>query len=153
MWHAIGHHTDGEVRRHAGPYRRWLRPRLRSGEVVAYVATIGPEVAGSGALWFMPQEPRPGMVRGEIPYILSMYTRPEDQRKGIASAIVRALVREARSTGAGRVSLHASDQGRRVYARLGFERTGEMRLWLRRPPWAGPVPRRSTGRARGGSRR
>jgi len=72
MWRSIGHHTDREIRTHAEPYRRWLRPRLRSGEAVAYVATVGEEVAGSGTLWFMPQEPRPGIPGGAIPYIMSM---------------------------------------------------------------------------------
>jgi GNAT superfamily N-acetyltransferase len=153
MWREIGHHTPREIRNHAAPYRLWLRSRLRSGEVVAYLATVGGEVAGSGALWFMPQEPRPGIPRGEIPYICSMYTRPSDQRKGIASAIVRILVRTARRTGAARVTLHAADQGKAVYARLGFEPTSEMRLWLRRPAWAGPPPDPARPRARGGSPR
>lgn len=153
MWHAIGHHTTREVRAHAAPFRRWLRPRLRSGEVVAYVAIVGNQVVGSGSLWFMPQEPRPGIPRGDIPYIMSMYTRPENQRQGIASAIVLELVRVARSSGAARVTLHAADQGKPVYERLGFEPTAEMRLWLRRPPWAAPAARRPTKRARGESRR
>ncbi|MGA8274802.1 MAG: GNAT family N-acetyltransferase, partial [Thermoplasmata archaeon] len=147
MWRAIGHHTTRELRAHAAPYRRWLRPRLRSGEAVAYVATVGPEVVGSGTLWFMPQEPRPGIPRGDIPYIMSMYTRPENQRQGIASAIVLELVRKARDSGAARVTLHAADQGRAVYERLGFEPTAEMRLWLRRPAWARPAARRPTRRA------
>jgi GNAT superfamily N-acetyltransferase len=153
MWRAIGHHSWAQIRAHALPYRRWLRPRLRSGEVVAFVATVGREVVGSGALWWMPQEPKPEALGGSIPYVMSMYTRPENQRQGVASAIVLALVRVARSGGASRVVLHAADQGLPVYERLGFERTQEMRLWLRRPAWAGPPPRRATGRGRGGSRR
>jgi GNAT superfamily N-acetyltransferase len=120
---------------------------------VAYLATTGDEVAGSGSLWFMPQEPRPGIPRGVIPYIMSMYTRPEHQRQGIATAVVRALVREARKSGAARVTLHAADQGKPVYERLGFEPTAEMRLWLRRPAWARRGIARPTRRARGGSRR
>jgi len=152
MWRSIGHHTAAEIRTHGAPYRRWLRPRLASGEVVAFVAMAGPEVVGSGALWFMPQEPRPGIPKGRVPYIMSMYTRPEHQRRGIASAIVGELVRVARKSGAGRVTLHAADQGRPVYERLGFEPTAEMRLWLRRPSWAGPPPRRLTATGRAGSR-
>jgi GNAT superfamily N-acetyltransferase len=153
MWRAIGHHTSREVQTHAAPYRRWLRPRLRSGEVVAYLALVGDEVVGSGSLWFMPQEPRPGAAGREIPYLMSMYTRPENQRQGIASAIVLRLVTVARRSGAARVTLHAADQGRPVYERLGFEPTAEMRLWLRRPAWARPNARAVTTRVRAGSRR
>jgi GNAT superfamily N-acetyltransferase len=153
MWRSIGHNTPRELADHPVPYQNWLRPRLRSGEVVAVLATVGGEPAGSGALWFMPQEPRPGLPTRDIPYIMSMYTRPANQRQGIATAIVRELVRVARRSGAARVTLHAADQGRRVYERLGFEPTAEMRLWIRRPAWAGPPPPNLTKRARGGPRR
>ncbi|MCI4372130.1 MAG: GNAT family N-acetyltransferase [Thermoplasmata archaeon] len=153
MWRAIGHHSIRAIDRHAAPYRRWLRPRLKSGEVVAYLATVEGQVAGSGTLWFMPQEPRPGIPQGVIPYIMSMYTQPEHQRQGIASAIVRELLRVARRSGAVRVTLHAAPQGRPVYERLGFEPTAEMRLWFRRPAWAGPPHARPIARARAGPRR
>jgi GNAT superfamily N-acetyltransferase len=153
MWRAIGHHSERAIATHAGPYGRWLRPRLRDGEVVAWVAEVGNEPVGSGSVWFMPQEPRPGIPLGVIPYIMSMYTRPDHERQGIATAIVRRLVRVARNSGAARVTLHAADQGRPVYERLGFEPTAEMRLWLRRPAWAGPAPARVSRRGRGGSRR
>ncbi|MCI4342937.1 MAG: GNAT family N-acetyltransferase [Thermoplasmata archaeon] len=153
MFRAIGHHTPDQLRSHAAPYGRWLRPRLRSGTIVAFVATEDGRPVGSGAIWFMPQQPRPGLSRAVTPYILSMYTDPDHQRQGIASAIVKELVRVARTSGAQRVTLHAADQGRPVYERLGFEPANEMRLWLRRPSWVEPTRRTATTRGPAGSRR
>jgi len=153
MFRAIGHHTEAQLRGHALPYRRWLSPRLRSGEIVAYLATLEGRPVGSGALWFMPQQPRPGSPRGVVPYIMSMFTEPGHQRQGVATAIVRALVREARRARAQRVTLHAAPQGRPVYERLGFEVGNEMRLWLRRPAWTPTTGSRATTRARAGSPR
>jgi len=153
MWREIGHHSPEQLRSHAAPYSRWLSSRLRSGEIVAFLATTLGDPVGSGAIWFMPQQPRPGVRRAVTPYILSMYTDPAHQREGIASAIVTELVRVARRSGAQRVTLHASEQGRSVYARFGFVPSNEMRFWLRRPAWV-PAPRApASSRAPAGSRR
>jgi GNAT superfamily N-acetyltransferase len=135
MWAGIGHHTPAQLRAHGPEYARWLRPRLRTGEVVAWIALSHGAPVASGALWWRPDQPRPGLARA-IPYILSMYTAPEARRRGLAGAIVRRLVRTARRAGVDRVILHASVEGRPVYERIGFEPTNELRLWLRRPAWA-----------------
>ncbi len=141
MWRDIRHHTPAQLRAHGPDYAHWLSPRLRSGEVEAILAVQEGRVVGSGALWWRPDQPRPGQPSA-VPYILSMYTEPTARGRGVASAIVRALLRAARARRADRVTLHASDQGRPVYARLGFEPTSEMRLWLRPPAWVRRSARR-----------
>jgi len=131
MWTAIGHRTEEEITEHDGRYRRWMRPRLASGEVVGFVARSpdGTPV-GSGLVWFRSDQPRPKIPTLTIPYILSMYTAEDWRGKGIASGIVRRLVAECRVQGQPSVVLHASEQGRSVYQHLGFERTWEMRYWI-----------------------
>jgi GNAT superfamily N-acetyltransferase len=87
----------------------------------------------------MPSQPRPVLLgRGEVPYILSMYTEPEFRRRGVASRLVREMVRWSKARGYGRVLLHASRYGRPVYERLGFEPSSEMRRELATLP---PPPR------------
>lgn len=131
MWTSIGHRTEAEITEHDGRYRRWMRPRLRSGEVVGFVAqSSGRTPVGSGLVWFRSDQPRPKIPTLTIPYILSMYTSPEWRGKGIGSAIVHRLVAACRERGYPSVVLHASEQGRSVYRRLGFERTWEMRYWI-----------------------
>ncbi|HLM70317.1 MAG TPA: GNAT family N-acetyltransferase [Thermoplasmata archaeon] len=131
MWTAIGHRTEEEIVEHDPRYRRWMRPRLLSEEVTGFVAD-GPDgqPVGSGLVWFRSDQPRPKMPTLVTPYILSMYTHPDWRGKGIASGIVRRLVAACRERGYPSVVLHASEQGRSVYSRLGFERTWEMRFWI-----------------------
>ncbi|HLY77617.1 MAG TPA: GNAT family N-acetyltransferase, partial [Thermoplasmata archaeon] len=65
-----------------------------------------------------------------VPYLFSMYTEPGFRGRGLASRIVREAIRLSRRRGYTRVVLHAAPLGRRVYSRLGFERSWEMRLLL-----------------------
>ena len=132
MWIELRHYPKRDLDRHDVVYASWVRRSMACRKFLAWVVE-GPEreVAGSGALWLMPSQPRPGSLgRGEIPYILSMFTEPAYRRSGVATLIVRAMVAWARARGYARVLLHASRFGRPVYERLGFEPSSEMRLEL-----------------------
>lgn len=62
-----------------------------------------------------------------LPNVFGVWTRPEARGRGYADACVRAVVEWARSTGAKEVRLWATDgnvAAERVYARIGFVRTG-----------------------------
>lgn len=133
MWSAIGHRTEAEIAEHDPRYRRWVRPRLRSGQVIGIIAeAAGGEPAGSGLVWFRPDQPRPKLPTLVSPYILSMYTVPAWRHRGVATRIVRELLVLCREAGYPNAELHASRFGRRVYRGLGFERTWEMRIWIDR---------------------
>ncbi len=140
MWVELRRYPERDLDRHDVVYARWLRREMAARTLLAFVVE-DPQgrVAGSGCLWLMPSQPRPGSLgRGEIPYILSMYTEPRFRRRGVASALVRAMVAWSRRRGYARVLLHASRFGRPVYARLGFEPSSEMRLELTpQPPATG----------------
>lgn len=133
MWAELHHFTRRELDRHDATYRRWASRGMVAGTFVArIVETPDGAPVGSGALWLMPMQPRPGPLgRGEMPYVLSMYTVPGYRGRGIAARIVRELVRWSRARGYGRIFLHASPLGRSVYARLGFRPGSEMRRALR----------------------
>jgi GNAT superfamily N-acetyltransferase len=119
-----------EDRKYAG----WLRSRLRDHEVLGWVGEQeSGEIVGSGCLWLRPT-PRvanPNLIR---PHIFAMFTERNHRGKGIASAIVKAAVEWCKSKDYERITLNASEKGRNVYARQGFEQSSEMRLKLRRRP-------------------
>lgn len=50
------------------------------------------------------------------------------RRRGVAEALMRAVLEALAGRGIRRVVLHASDEGRRLYERLGFTVTNEIRL-------------------------
>jgi GNAT superfamily N-acetyltransferase len=140
MWIELRHYSKNDLDRHDRVYARWVRRGMAARELLGFIAeTPGGKVTGSGALWLMPSQPRPGSLgRGEVPYILSMYTEPAYRRQGVASELVRAMVDWSRRRGFARVLLHASRFGRPVYERLGFEASSEMRLELiPQPPLTG----------------
>jgi GNAT superfamily N-acetyltransferase len=99
--------------------RRWLEEHFGR-DFVAWIADLdGQPVASAAVLWF---EHPPGQVCavGREAYILNVYTRPEARRMGLARALMERAVTEARSAGAGRVWLRASDEGRPLYEAMGF---------------------------------
>jgi len=132
MWEAIGGRTPRELDRADPIYRRWMRRERRAGRFVAFLAEdASGRVIGSGAVWLQPAQPRPGkLARESMPYILSMFTEPEARGRGVASSLVRAMIAYATRRGYRRIFLHASAQGRPVYAALGFVPGNEMRLEL-----------------------
>ena len=133
MWRDIGGRTPQQLAAHRAIYRRWIVPRIRSGEVIVLLFEVPRRgVVASGGIWFRPEQPRPGAQQSSVPYLFSMYTEPELRGRGLASKIVREAVRICRRRGFTRVTLHAAPMARRIYRRLGFERAWEMRLSLAR---------------------
>ena len=75
--------------------------------------------------------PRPGpngAFLGPDGMLLNVYTESEWRGRGLASRLVREILDWAIARKLQRVNLHASDDGRSVYERLGFVPTNEMRF-------------------------
>lgn len=107
-------------------YRRWAPRMMRRGLFHGYVVTNKGRPAASGCVWLREVQPSPGRPAGHVPYLLSMYTVPEFRRKGLASVIVEEAMAWAKKNGYPKIVLHASRTGRKVYSKLGWERTWEM---------------------------
>ncbi len=134
MFLELRRRSQHEMDRHDRVYRRWARRGMRAREFFAFVVE-GPDgrIAGSGALWLQPQQPRPGRwMVDRLPYVLSMFTEPDARGRGVASQLVARMVDWATERGYPRIFLHASSMGRSVYERLGFESGNEMRRDLPR---------------------
>lgn len=130
MFRDMGGHEESEFAEHAKAYRVWARRMMRAGRFAAFIAEKGGAPVASGAVWLQDVQPRPPDNRLLVPYVLSMYTAPEHRGRGLAARIVKACVAWSKERGHDRVVLHAAPMGRKVYAKLGFERTWEMLLDL-----------------------
>jgi GNAT superfamily N-acetyltransferase len=132
MWENIGRWSRRDLDRADAPNRRWIRREMRAHRFFAFLYVVPDgRIAGSGAVWLQRSQPRPGKLAGEtMPYIMSMFTEPEFRGHGIATELVRTMVRWVGQRGYRRVVLHASRFGRSVYEQLGFESSNEMRLDL-----------------------
>ena len=117
----------------------YLREALPRGEYLAWVAedkVARPAVIGGAGVQLRPILPRPGadsdhLELGPEAIILNVYVEPDRRRRGVAEALMRAVLDELARRGIRRIVLHASDDGRRLYERLGFVPTNEMRLRAR----------------------
>ena len=119
---------------HDAAFPSWARREMRAGRLHCFlVEDRSGSVLGGGALWLREVQPYPGFGGGMVPYLMSMYTEPGSRRKGLASLIVKQSMEWARSQGYARMTLHASEVGREVYWKLGWERSWEMRADLSKP--------------------
>jgi len=101
-----------------GSYRGW------------FAVSDGMVVAGVGLMisaW--PAGPT-GPHKSQRAYILNVYTEPEFRGRGISTTLMQAAVEHCRAEGFATVWLHATEAGRRVYEKVGFKSTNEMKLAL-----------------------
>jgi len=122
----------------------YLRNALPRGEYLAWIAnSSGPtgEPVGGAGVQLRPILPRPGTAAGELELgpeaiVLNVYVEPGWRRRGVAEALMRAVLSALAERGISRIVLHASDDGRRLYERLGFVLTNEMQLMTPQTPAA-----------------
>jgi len=108
-----------------GKYVGWLAsPKNDSNKIVA----------GAGVqLREVPPHPQPDasgkidIVGGQQAIIQNVYTELEWRRRGLAALLIEKIIDWTREEGIESLVLHASDEGRAVYERLGFIATTEMR--------------------------
>jgi ribosomal protein S18 acetylase RimI-like enzyme len=92
------------------------------GEMRMYVARAGGEDAATvGTL----------DVDGDCG-VYMVATRPEARGRGLATALMRQALAEARQRGLETTSLQATQMGRDIYARLGYRDLGVIQMWERR---------------------
>ena len=114
----------------------YLRESLPRGEYLAWVAesdgSPAEPIGGAGVqLRTIVPRPRAGAVGIELgpeAIVLNVFVESGWRRRGVGEALMRAVVNSLAARGIGRIVLHASDDGRRLYERLGFIPTNEMPL-------------------------
>ncbi|MEU4540273.1 GNAT family N-acetyltransferase [Streptosporangium sp. NPDC023825] len=118
--------------------RTWAR-MMRSDDLTVYLAEIDEQVVGTATLMTMPN-----LTYGCAPtaFVEAVVVAIGHRRTGVATAIMRRLLGDARSAGCNKVQLlshkrHAVDGAHRLYTSLGFEPEAEgFRLYLREVPAA-----------------
>jgi ribosomal protein S18 acetylase RimI-like enzyme len=113
-----------------------MNTAIPRGEYLAWVAesvAAAPAIVGGAGVQLRSILPRPreGAVDLELgpeAMVLNVYVEPGWRKRGVGEALMRALLDDLARRKLRRVVLHASDEGRRLYERLGFVPTNEMRL-------------------------
>lgn len=115
--------------------RAYFTAALADERAVAWVAEVADgscEIVGGAVLQLRELLPRPlpggdRLVRGPQGLILNVFTERPWRRRGVAAALMQELLEWCRANGIESVVLHASDEGRPLYEKLGFTSTNEMR--------------------------
>jgi len=134
MWWDMGRCQDAaalDVMERAA--REYFSAAIPDGSYRGFLAvTDAGEIVGGGGIVISPW---PGSFDQEKPrraMILNMYVEKPYRRRGIARALMETMIEWCRREEFAHVGLHASDEGRPLYEKLGFRATNEMRLGLRR---------------------
>jgi ribosomal protein S18 acetylase RimI-like enzyme len=108
-------------------FRDWLRPRLSARTYFGFVVCDnGQPIAGIG-LMLIDWPPHPSHpTTDKRGYVLNLYVEPEHRRRGLARELMRLADVEFAKRGVQFAILHATDEGRGVYAGLGWRGTTEM---------------------------
>lgn len=122
MWREIaGEMEIGDVSEALGNTRKYFEAAVPNGDYVCLLAETEGRVVSVGGMVIYRKPSQPLSPVGVEGYILNMLTVSEWRGKGVASAIMRELLACAREAGAGLVWLRATEDGRRVYEKFGFE--------------------------------
>src|ERR1700731_1722922 len=115
--------------------RACIEEWLERGAYVGWLATPAarPEIIIAGAgVQVEPILPRPSgpsaIGEGRQGTIVNVFTEPEWRRRGLAGLLIKEIIAWSRREHLDRLLLHASDEGRSLYQRLGFVAHNEMRF-------------------------
>lgn len=108
-------------------FEPWVRERIAQERYLGWIAEEGGRVAGSAGLLILDWPPHPlHPTTDKRAYLLNVYVEPEFRKRGLATALLKRCLDEARQRRMRVVTLHASDAGRPIYESLGFQPTSEM---------------------------
>jgi len=115
--------------------RTRLEEWLTSGDYVGWLATPADQselVVGGAGVQLQRILPRPvddvTIGEGRQGTIVNVFTEPEWRRRGIAGLLMQEIINWSKTEKIDRLILHASDDGRPVYEKLGFKESNEMRF-------------------------
>jgi len=115
-------------------FREWVRPRLQDGSYFGYVISDGgAPVAGIG-LMLIDWPPHPlHPTQDKRGYVLNVFVEPGYRNRGLARELMNLADAEFARRGVSYAVLHATEKGKPLYQRLGWDRTAEMAKALNAP--------------------
>jgi GNAT superfamily N-acetyltransferase len=127
----MGLATPAQCAAYDPEFRAFARREISAGNFISFlVETDSGQVAGGGAVYIISWPGNPSDRLQKRVFLLNVFTEPEFRRRGIARAVVGAIVDWCRAQGFHTVRLVASDAGRPLYQSMGFYPTNEMKLDL-----------------------
>jgi ribosomal protein S18 acetylase RimI-like enzyme len=113
-----------EMRRNFVP---WVERMIETEKYVGWIVVDEEKPVASGGFFELDWPPHPFDPAAEHRgYLLNFWVEPAYRGRGLARMLVREGLAETQRRGLRVTALHASEAGRRVYAKMGFSETSEM---------------------------
>jgi len=130
MFEASGR-TDELLAPMTAAFREWLEPRLADGTYFGWIAEDAGQPVGGLGMMVIDWPPHPSHpTQGARGYILNLFVEPGRRGQGIAHALMDLATAQGRRRGIDYMVLHATEQGRPIYEKLGWRQTSEMSISL-----------------------
>ncbi len=127
MFVAMGRVDEAELeamRRNAEP---WTNNMILADKYAGWITSDGDRPVASAGLLVLDWPPHPLDPAGEHRgYMLNVFVEPEHRGRGLAHALVKCCLTEAKTRGIRIVALHSSDAGKPIYEEFGFKTSNEM---------------------------
>jgi len=133
MFEAMGYDDTQELQKMCRASDDYFREHIPAGTFRAWLAEEEGRAIASIGLVIHSIPPAPRRPGSEEAYIMSLVTLPSHRRRGIAAALLNLVIDTVRAEGVSVASLHATENGRRIYEMAGFTADvaePEMRLAL-----------------------
>jgi GNAT superfamily N-acetyltransferase len=115
-----------------------IQRMLESSEYVGWLASPGNDdkIVGGAGVQLRDVMPHPAtdadgkaaIAEGRHAIIINVFTEPEWRRRGLAALLIRRIIDWSRAERLDRLILHAAEDARPLYQRLGFVATNEMKF-------------------------
>lgn len=107
----------------------YLKENIGRDDFLAWLAVDNDEIKSIVVMSIYKVLPTVTNISGKHGLILNVWTHEDYRRQGLAYMLLKNIISQAKAKGVDRVSLKATDMGRLVYEKLGFEDlSGEMAL-------------------------
>ncbi|HEX8150316.1 MAG TPA: GNAT family N-acetyltransferase [Pyrinomonadaceae bacterium] len=100
--------------------RDYMVRKMPSGHFLAWVAESEGAIVATSGVTIFERPPNGANPSGLEAYLSNMYTLPAWRGRGAGTALVTTIVAHMKATRVRRIWLHATEQGRHVYAKAGF---------------------------------
>lgn len=98
----------------------YYRENLPTGDHIACFSYSRTKITGIGGLCLSRKIPTPDNPTGIYATIVNVYVSPKRRNRGIAHAIVRWLIDQARERGITKIRIDAEIEARRLFESIGF---------------------------------
>ena len=129
MFESMGYEDPAQLAAADQAAAAYFAAAIPRGEFYGWLAVAADgQAVGSGGAVVDRHPPGPSNLSGQSGYIMNVSTMPGYRRQGIARQMMQAILQWLSERGIGKVTLHATEIGRPLYAQLGFVESNEMRL-------------------------